>query len=1040
MNETLETFDFFHLRLPSLSFEKIIELNCSPSKEELAGKLYQLYQSLDMQDAIYLASPELYHLLLKWLGGNTITDIEPKLLITLYKYALRMGTRSTPFGLFAGVSTGCVVHEGSSIRLKDKNSVHKRLDMDYTADFAIQIAQNKSIKENLSFFLNTSLYKTRGGYRFYECRHEADKRSYFLTSVKASYYIDLVLDIAKTGVSYSDLIKKLHNEDIPDDLARAFIDNMIADQLLVSELEPTVTGDEFQEILLNKLKMLDTDKIYLPRFELIDKLCRNDISVVQLSESITDILNQFSPQGNKKNLLQVDLKINTINNQINKRVMNIISKELSEIAPLNQPSISEDLNEFKKRFFDRYEEREVPLLEAIDADLGVGYGTSISDFHIDNPLIKEINPHRANIKNKSESVLQKLLLNKFLLSKEKSTKEVEITRDDLESLNVKDASKTNFPPTLYAMGNLIAESCLAMDEGNFLFNLSAFGGPSAVPLMARFGHLEPALADKLKECTVFEEADNLILAEIIHLPESRVGNILQRPKIRTYEIPFLGISNMPVEQQIPIEDIMVSIKSDKVILRSKKLDLEIRPRLSCAHNYQNGISVYRFLSDLQHQHHPFSVNWDWGDLSNQTFLPRVSYKHLVLSRSRWSFQTPILIEYRNLQSRQDQEQFLKKHELPQHVMLAEGDNELLIDFSSPLGMEILINKLKKGKVILVEVLFSDTKSIVKDSRGLNYLNEIIIPLRSKQKQRSLLIETKQENFPVKRSFTLGSDWIYVKIYCGIKQADKILIENILPLVESLQKDKIIHKWFFIRYNDPENHIRLRFQIKEASSTALTSVLYSLNNSLDLLFESTIIYRIQYDTYNREIERYGQRTMEVSESIFCIDSNASINLLLNLNKEKDIQRWHLALYGIDQLLNIFSLEPKDKLSFVTSARNSYFKEFNGDKKLNYQLNTGYREHASSLEDFFNELRSDPDKQLIYSVFNERSKGLKKMYEQLKFLLKDDINIKDEIVYLLQSYCHMFLNRIFYVDQRLQELVIYHYLMKHYSKSIAKEKCV
>jgi len=1039
MNEKLETFDFFHLRLPSLSFERIIELNCSSSKEELAGKLYQLYQSLDMQDAIYLASPELYHLLLKWLGGNTIIDIEPKLLITLYKYALRMGTRSTPFGLFAGVSTGSVVYEPSSVKLKDKNSVHKRLDMDYTADIAIQIARDKSIKENLSFFLNTSLYKTQDGYRFYECRHEANKRKYFLTSVKASYYIDLVLDIAKTGINYSELIKKLHNEDIPDDLARAFIDNLISDQLLVSELEPTVTGDEFQKILLNKLKTLDTDKIYLCKLELIDKLCGDDISVVQLSESITDILNQFSPLGEKKNLLQVDLKINTINNQINKRVMNIISKELSEIAPLNNSSVSEDLNEFKKRFFDRYEEREVPLLEAIDADLGVGYGTSLSDFHTDNPLVKELNPHKANIKNKSESVLQKLLLNKFLLSKEKSSKEVEITKDELESLNVKEASKTNFPSTLYAMGNLIAESCSAMDEGNFLFNLSAFGGPSAVSLMARFGHLEPALAHKLKECTVFEEADNLILAEIIHLPESRVGNILQRPKIRRYEIPFLGMSNMPVAQQMPIEDIVVSVKSDKVILRSKKLGLEIRPHLSCAHNYQNGISVYRFLSDLQHQHHPFSINWDWEDLSDQTFLPRVFYKHLVLSRARWSFQTSVLIEYKNLQSRQDQEQFLKKYAIPQQVMLAEGDNELLIDFYSPLGMEILINKLKKGKVILFEVLFSDTTSIVKDSQGLNYLNEIIIPLRSKQKQHSL-VERGREKLDVKRSFVLGSDWIYVKIYCGIKQADKILIENILPLVESLQKDKIILKWFFIRYNDPENHIRLRFQIKEASPTALTSVLYHLNKNLDLLFESGIIYRIQYDTYNREIERYGQRTMEVSETIFGIDSHASINLLLNLNKEKNIQRWHLAVYGIDQLLDTFGLEPKSKLSFVTSARDSYFKEFNGDKKLNYQLNSGYREHATGLECFLNELRSDPDKQLIYSVFDKRSQGLKEMYEQLRYLLKDDVNIKDEIVYLLQSYCHMFLNRMFYVDQRLHELVVYHYLMKHYSKFIAREKRV
>jgi len=41
-------------------------------------------------------------------------------------------------------------------------------------------------------------------------------------------------------------------------------------------------------------------------------------------------------------------------------------------------------------------------------------------------------------------------------------------------------------------------------------------------------------------------------------------------------------------------------------------------------------------------------------------------------------------------------------------------------------------------------------------------------------------------------------------------------------------------------------------------------------------------------------------------------------------------------------------------------------------------------------------------------------------------------------LLPSYLYMFLNRIFLANQRLHELVVYHYLSKHYKSVAARQK--
>src|ERR1041385_5875392 len=60
----------------------------------------------DLMEAIYLASPTLYKELLKFKSGRLTKakDIK-KLEASTFKYLIRSSTRSTPFGLFAGVTT-----------------------------------------------------------------------------------------------------------------------------------------------------------------------------------------------------------------------------------------------------------------------------------------------------------------------------------------------------------------------------------------------------------------------------------------------------------------------------------------------------------------------------------------------------------------------------------------------------------------------------------------------------------------------------------------------------------------------------------------------------------------------------------------------------------------------------------------------------------------------------------------------------------------------------------------------------------------------
>ena len=48
---------------------------------------------------------------------------------------------------------------------------------------------------------------------------------------------------------------------------------------------------------------------------------------------------------------------------------------------------------------------------------------------------------------------------------------------------------------------------------------------------------------------------------------------------------------------------------------------------------------------------------------------------------------------------------------------------------------------------------------------------------------------------IKRSFVLGDEWTFFKIYTGIRVADDILVNKILPLMNNWLGKGYINQWF-----------------------------------------------------------------------------------------------------------------------------------------------------------------------------------------------------------------------------------------------------
>ena len=92
---------------------------------------------------------------------------------------------------------------------------------------------------------------------------------------------------------------------------------------------------------------------------------------------------------------------------------------------------------------------------------------------------------------------------------------------------------------------------------------------------------------------------------------------------------------------------------------------------------------------------------------------------------------------------------------------------------------------------------------------------------------------------MKRKLYPGDKWLYVKIYASSVQCETLLITKIPQLISSLTKQSLIQKWFFIRYADPENHIRLRFLLSDTERIAVINV----NNNSPII--ERYIERLEY---------------------------------------------------------------------------------------------------------------------------------------------------------------------------------------------------
>lgn len=275
---------------------------------------------------------------------------------------------------------------------------------------------------------------------------------------------------------------------------------------------------------------------------------------------------------------------------------------------------------------------------------------------------------------------------------------------------------------------------------------------------------------------------------------------------------------------------------------------------------------------------------------------------------------------------------------------------------------------------------------------------------------------------MQRNFSLGSEWLYYKVYTGVQTTDLILLEKLYPVITQLKKRKIIQKWFFIRYRDPDEHFRIRFLIENPNN--LLKVIKALYLVMNELLHTNLVWQIQTDTYQRELERYGETTIENSEFLFWKDSEMMIEYI---SLKKTFTQKELPLLfsfcSIDSFLNSFSLSVLDKYNLMHNLQHSFKEEFEVDKIFKKQLDKNYRELSNEMKIYIKEENKN-NAPYFYQIIEEKQNQTAEKIIEIKNTIQ--INIYD----FLASHIHMMINRQYTSKQRMYELIIYDHLCRFY----------
>ncbi|MER8092840.1 lantibiotic dehydratase [Streptomyces goshikiensis] len=867
------------------------------------------------------------------------------------RYLTRMSTRPTPFGAFSGVALG-TFGDTTTARLGRAalGEAHVRADTAWLLALVQRLEEDPRSLARLGVSVNAMAHRVGDRLVLPSSGVHGDASDRRAVRVRHTAPLTRIRALAPPAapVPYAALVTALAEEFPAAGRERisAFVTELVGLGLLVTDLRPPVTEPRPEAYVLDRLTAAGVDHPAVAALREIVGLTgpapygdTDALRRLRAAQLALVPLHKGQPS-------QVDSALDLAAPALNRQIAAEVAEAVGCLAELGRaaPAGYDHLGAYHQAFMERYgSDALVPVLELLGAERGLdapgGYLTPPRAMAVEQHVAEDA-PHTAR-------ALVALAADAW----RRGAGEVELTDEVLRRLlPPNDPGNIGRPdcPGLDAYVQIAADGPEAIDRGEWRAVLNPDGLGEGGRTFGRFGHLlGPDATGRLRAYARAREAlePDVVVAELAYLPANgRGANVAIRPAVHAYEIPVNVAPTAAPEQVIDLADIHVGAADEGLRLYSARLGRELVVVQNHMLSPYGAPNVCRFLLEVSRARYATPAGFGWGPVEGAPHLPRVVRGRVVVRAAEWN-----LYPAGAPRSADEVARWRRDLEVPRYVYLADDDNRLLLDLDHPLCVDELLAELGggagsgsgsgSGRVTLHEALPGPDSAWLRDGSGRGHLSEVVIPLIATTARESgsglAPEEIRRKAAPAAHPAHLpGSAWSYLRLYAARDLHDEIAATELPSLLpQLLEAGADPDRWFYIRYADPDAHLRIRVRTAEPAG-APAAALPALLAWGEGLVRRGLAERLEVATYHPEISRYGGPAVhDAVEELFAANSDVSCQLLRLLwdEEEPGLEPEAVVIAAVDALYAQWGLGIRERLAAMprpaqdAEARERYRKD-------------------------------------------------------------------------------------------------------------------
>ncbi len=846
--------------------------------ERWLGWIKQEWARESVAQAVEVASPLFAGRVQAVLDGRVCQPRQVRrVAATLVRYLLRVHHRATPFGLFAGVAPARFGQDA----LARWGAEHRTLagaDAVWLADVVAGLEACPELVRRLPVMVDPTCV-VRGGRVVVPCQQPRSDGLNGPTEISLRHTpaVDRVLRAARTPVPVADLAREIAVA-YPETSA-AVIDRMLGElvvrRLLLTGLRPPMTATDPLGHVVAQLSAVDAASIpevastVQALIAIHGGLSEHNQATAQaqqpvlraLQRQMTDLRPGTAATTAVDLHLDCDLSLPMAVAREAEKALDVMVRLTP--FPFGPPA----WRDYHGRFLERYGLASVvPLRDLVDPDIGLGFPAGYRGSMWDRP------PSRPTARDER---LVALAQRAALDGAREIVLDGQLLVDLAAAETVGEAAVV--PAHVELCFHLYAPSRPALARGSFALVVDGLS-QAAGTMTGRFlDLLPPADRDRIAAIYAGLPTQDAGASRVqVSSPPLRVRTEnVSRVAAVLPEVISLGEHRTP-RGALSLDELAVSADTRRLFLISQVDGRRIEPAVLNAVELTNVTHpLARFLAEIPRSGSAALIPFDWGAAAAMPFLPRVRSGRTVLSPACWRLTSADFASPDASWSAWEDSvaRCRARYRLPEAVRLGAADQRLRLDLTEKTHLQLLRADLDRwGQVTLHEA-----PGLTDYGWFDGHAHEITVAFAATHPR------SRPEPPPVRPPAVLrrdhgrlpgGCDWAFVKLYGHPDRAATILTRYLPTLFDRWDDPPAC---WFIRYRDPDPHLRLRFRLTQPDDFA--HVARRVAAWAAHLRDAGLAARIQWDTYLPETGRYGAGpAMAAAETVFVADSAAAVTQL------------------------------------------------------------------------------------------------------------------------------------------------------------------